>query len=89
MKSRSPSRPSAAGASRGSPARRLRQGEQGPPNSLAPVLKKVRSYNPKADTKLLERAYRYAEEAHEGQFRLSGEPRHRAPCGRDRGYSRT
>ena len=32
------------------------------------------SYNPKADTKLLERAYRVAEEAHDGQFRLSGEP---------------
>jgi GTP pyrophosphokinase len=58
----------------GIPRPRLRRGEQGPPNSLAPVLKKVRSYNPKADTKLLERAYRYAEEAHEGQFRLSGEP---------------
>ena len=38
------------------------------------MLKKVRSYNPKADTKLLERAYRFAEDAHEGQRRLSGEP---------------
>ena len=58
----------------GHPAPRLRRGETGPPNRLAPVLKKVRSYNPKADTKLLERAYRFAEDAHEGQHRLSGEP---------------
>ena len=58
----------------GIPRPRLRRGDTGPPNRLAPVLKKVRSYNPKADTKLLERAYRFAEEAHEGQHRLSGEP---------------
>ena len=57
----------------GIPRPRLRRGETGPPNRLAPVLKKVRSYNPKADTKLLERAFRFAEDAHEGQHRLSGE----------------
>ncbi len=56
------------------PRPRLRRAESGPPNRLAPILKKVRSYNPKADTKLLERAYRFAEDAHDGQFRLSGEP---------------
>ena len=54
----------------GIPRPRLRRTDAGPPDLLAPVLKKVRSYNPKADTKLLERAYRFAEEAHEGQHRL-------------------
>ena len=58
----------------GIPRPRLRRTDAGPPNLLAPILKKVRSYNPKADTKLLERAYRFAEDAHEGQYRLSGEP---------------
>ena len=58
----------------GIPRPRLRRTDAGPPDRLAPVLKKVRSYNPKADTKLLERAYRFAEDAHEGQHRLSGEP---------------
>ncbi|MGZ4131638.1 MAG: RelA/SpoT family protein [Actinomycetota bacterium] len=37
-------------------------------------MKKVRGYNPKADLRGLEAAYRIAEEAHEGQQRLSGEP---------------
>jgi guanosine-3',5'-bis(diphosphate) 3'-pyrophosphohydrolase len=55
------------------PRPRLRR-DAGPPPAIQGLLKKVRSYNPKADTKLLERAYRVAEEAHEGQFRLSGEP---------------
>jgi guanosine-3',5'-bis(diphosphate) 3'-pyrophosphohydrolase len=58
----------------GIPRPRLRRTDAGPPSSLAPILKRVRSYNPKADTKLLERAYRFAEDAHGGQYRLSGEP---------------
>ena len=56
------------------PRPRLPRRDSGAPDRVAPLLKKVRSYNPKADTKLLERAYRYAEEAHEGQTRLSGDP---------------
>jgi len=36
--------------------------------------KLVLSYNPKADIKLLDRAYEVAKIAHEGQVRLSGEP---------------
>ena len=32
------------------------------------------SYNPKGDMRLLERAYRFSEEAHDGQSRLSGAP---------------
>ncbi len=74
MRSRSRPRPSAAGASRRSLAPASDARDAGPPNRLAPILKKVRSYNPKADTKLLERAYRFAEDAHDGQYRLSGEP---------------
>ena len=38
------------------------------------LARKVRSYNPKGDLKALEGAYQRAEEAHEGQLRLSGEP---------------
>jgi GTP pyrophosphokinase len=62
-------------ARRGGLLSRLRPGEQAPPVSpnLSPLLKAVRSYNPKADVRELERAYRFAEAAHEGQLRLSGE----------------
>ena len=73
MKSRSPSR-RARPAPPGDPPPAAPTGRARTSEQPGPVLKKVRSYNPKADTKLLERAYRYAEEAHEGQFRLSGEP---------------
>jgi GTP diphosphokinase / guanosine-3',5'-bis(diphosphate) 3'-diphosphatase len=52
---------------------RLRRGEPGRPSRVAPLLKKVRSYNPKADLKELQRAYDVAETAHEGQKRKSGE----------------
>ncbi len=55
------------------PLPRLRRGEQGAHSPVAPLLKKVRSYNPKADTKGLEHAFAVAQEAHEGQRRLSGE----------------
>jgi guanosine-3',5'-bis(diphosphate) 3'-pyrophosphohydrolase len=56
------------------PLPRLRRGEPTEsPERLQPLLKKVRGYNPKADVRELERAYRLAEEAHEGQRRLSGE----------------
>ena len=62
---RSPSRPSAAGVP-GIPRPRLRRGESRTPEPPRSLLKKVRSYNPKADTKLLERAYRFAEERARG-----------------------
>jgi GTP diphosphokinase / guanosine-3',5'-bis(diphosphate) 3'-diphosphatase len=55
------------------PRPRLRRGEPSAQSRAAPLLKKVRSYNPKMDTKGLERAFVVAEVAHEGQFRLSGE----------------
>jgi GTP pyrophosphokinase len=38
------------------------------------IAERVLTYNPHADLGLLERAYRFAEEAHEGQVRRSGEP---------------
>ncbi|RMF83389.1 MAG: bifunctional (p)ppGpp synthetase/guanosine-3',5'-bis(diphosphate) 3'-pyrophosphohydrolase, partial [Nitrospirae bacterium] len=41
---------------------------------LEEILTRVRAYNPEADTELLARAYRFAERAHAGQWRKSGEP---------------
>ena len=38
------------------------------------ILSKVRRYNPQADVALLRRAFDYAVEKHEGQFRRTGEP---------------
>jgi guanosine-3',5'-bis(diphosphate) 3'-pyrophosphohydrolase len=55
------------------PIPRLRRGDVEGPARLAPVVRKVRTYNPKADVRDLERAYLVAERAHEGQRRLSGE----------------
>jgi GTP pyrophosphokinase len=52
---------------------RLRPGEPGPPTRIEPLLKTVRGYNPKADLKELQRAFQFAEAAHEGQRRISGE----------------
>lgn len=42
--------------------------------ALADILAKVRSYLPYVDLTPIERAYAYAEKAHEGQKRLSGVP---------------
>ncbi|MFI5056039.1 MAG: RelA/SpoT family protein [Actinomycetota bacterium] len=55
------------------PLPRRRRAEH-PPTGFAGLQKKIRTYNPKGDLKMLEAAYRVAEEAHEGQERLSGEP---------------
>ncbi len=41
---------------------------------LGPVLAEYRARRPRADTGLVTRAYRVAEQAHEGQLRKSGEP---------------
>lgn len=38
------------------------------------ILQKVRLYNPRADFEKIRRAYQFAQEAHDGQKRLSGEP---------------
>jgi GTP diphosphokinase / guanosine-3',5'-bis(diphosphate) 3'-diphosphatase len=55
------------------PRPRLRRGEPAAVSPIDPVLKKVRSYNPKADTREIARAFAFAETAHEGQRRRSGE----------------
>lgn len=53
---------------------RLRPGEPAPERTgIEGLLKKVKSYNPKADLREIERAHRFAEQHHEGQSRLSGE----------------
>ena len=59
---------------RGGLLSRLRPGaEEGQArDGLEPVLRTLRSYNAKADTKEIERAYRFAEAHHAGQKRLSG-----------------
>ena len=41
---------------------------------LEPLLRTLRRYHPKADTRLVERAYETAEYLHRGQTRRSGEP---------------
>ncbi|HEX7246819.1 MAG TPA: bifunctional (p)ppGpp synthetase/guanosine-3',5'-bis(diphosphate) 3'-pyrophosphohydrolase, partial [Actinomycetota bacterium] len=55
------------------PRPRLRRGEGAPPSPIDVVIKKVRAYNPKADTREIVRAYAFAEASHEGQLRKSGE----------------
>ncbi|MGH2740102.1 MAG: RelA/SpoT family protein [Actinomycetota bacterium] len=44
------------------------------PEDLESLLKKVRSYNPKADVRRVQHAYELAEVSHRGQLRKSGEP---------------
>ena len=46
----------------------------GPTIVLEPLFAVHRSYHPKADLKLLQKAYEIAEEAHRGQVRRSGDP---------------
>jgi GTP pyrophosphokinase len=67
--------PTPASPRRGSrlPRPRLRREPDVAPR-LQPLLKKVRTYNPKADLRSLEQAFAVAEQAHEGQTRKSGEP---------------
>ena len=57
------------------PRPRLRRGEAGPPLAgIDPLLKKIRTYNPKADLKELRAGVSTSpRSAHEGQKRLSGE----------------
>lgn len=38
------------------------------------LIEKIKSYNPTADTDKVVLAYEYADKAHDGQFRISGEP---------------
>ena len=45
-----------------------------PESELDQLIKEVRSRRPKADVKLIEKAFRKADEAHAGQLRKSGDP---------------
>jgi len=45
-----------------------------PPSELEPLLKTLRTNHPKADTRLVVRAYDVAERSHRGQLRRSGDP---------------
>ncbi len=47
---------------------------QGTTKTLEDLLNKIRSYFPQADLKIIEKAYFFSEQAHEGQIRRSGEP---------------
>jgi GTP diphosphokinase / guanosine-3',5'-bis(diphosphate) 3'-diphosphatase len=51
------------------------------PLSLDSLLRKVRSYNPKADVRQVQRAYEFAEASHRGQLRKSGDPFIEHPLG--------
>ena len=55
------------------PRPRLRRGDGSGSSAIDPLIKKVRSYNPRADTKEIQRAFAFAESSHEGQKRMSGE----------------
>jgi GTP pyrophosphokinase len=53
---------------------RLGSSKTTPPAELAPMLKTLRAHHPKADTRLVVRAYEVAERCHRGQLRRSGDP---------------
>ncbi|HVL33181.1 MAG TPA: bifunctional (p)ppGpp synthetase/guanosine-3',5'-bis(diphosphate) 3'-pyrophosphohydrolase, partial [Actinomycetota bacterium] len=48
-------------------------GDPEPSNRIEALLKVVRAANPKADLRVIERAYAYAEQSHREQYRASGE----------------
>jgi GTP diphosphokinase / guanosine-3',5'-bis(diphosphate) 3'-diphosphatase len=54
--------------------RRRRGGEDQPESNFELLVRTIRSYNAKADLKEIQRAFAFAERAHEGQTRKSGEP---------------
>lgn len=43
-------------------------------NEIKELIKKIKDYAPNADVSLVEKAYYFGKNAHEGQFRKSGEP---------------
>ncbi|MBR1692591.1 MAG: bifunctional (p)ppGpp synthetase/guanosine-3',5'-bis(diphosphate) 3'-pyrophosphohydrolase, partial [Lachnospiraceae bacterium] len=47
---------------------------QSPEQLYSDLIKRVRKYHPSDDISLVEKAYKVAKEAHEGQVRKSGEP---------------
>ncbi|MGI8415947.1 MAG: HD domain-containing protein, partial [Nakamurella sp.] len=71
-----PDAPSATRRVRARLARRMSGQRQSVPNRtvLEPLFAVHRTLHPKADLKVLQRAYEVAEAAHRGQFRKSGDP---------------
>jgi guanosine-3',5'-bis(diphosphate) 3'-pyrophosphohydrolase len=55
-------------------ARLAPKGSPATPAELEPLFKVLRSNHPKADTRIVQRAYEIAERCHRGQFRRSGDP---------------
>ncbi|MGH2784608.1 MAG: HD domain-containing protein, partial [Actinomycetota bacterium] len=53
---------------------RLRTVEAPPSPGLDQLVRRVRTQSPKADLKMIEKAYEYAAESHREQFRVSGDP---------------
>ncbi len=53
----------------------------GSPESIEDLIEKVKTYDPTADLASIEKAYRFSEKAHDGQFRRSGEPYVTHPLG--------
>jgi GTP pyrophosphokinase len=51
----------------------FRPSEDGPSDSLEALVKVVKARNPKADSRQIQRVHAFADEAHHGQKRLSGE----------------
>lgn len=51
-----------------------KDGHDSGPQTVEDLLELVRSYNPKGDLSLIEKAYAYSEKAHAGQIRRSGDP---------------
>ena len=54
--------------------KKVRPSRQASESALENLLREVRRQRAKADVKFIERAYRMAEQAHEGQMRKSGDP---------------
>ena len=48
--------------------------------SLETMIARVQKYHPGDGYRMVEKAWRFAEKAHEGQFRKSGEPYFIHPC---------
>ncbi|MGN6473669.1 MAG: RelA/SpoT family protein [Mycobacteriales bacterium] len=66
--------PAAAARMRARLARLSGSKTAAPPSDLEPLLKTLRANHPKADTRLIIRAYEVAERSHRGQLRRSGDP---------------
>ena len=66
---------------------RLTPGRPSSPAAVEPILRALRTAHPKAEVGLVQRAYEFAEQAHEGQVRRSRRPLHH-PSARGRRHPR-